>query len=265
MPRRLPIDPNLRAYYGRPTPGRWLIFWAGFTFETFTRRRLSRVVKWRLGEARLEVKGLENLPEGAGFVLAANHYHGWPAFDVVGAVFAAASRGRPDVADRLAIIVGRRERVRQGKPPIPARLTRRLLNFAYQRWSANVERLPLGNQRASIQTLREWRSRARQQPTLVFPEGKARLQFGLVRPGAGRWCARLGVPVVPVGVWYYEGGWQVRIGKPIEWARRAELHDVQLGLAIADLLPPEIAPRWQNGLAQWRAAHEISVVLAKEK
>jgi hypothetical protein len=41
----------------------------------------------------------------------------------------------------------------------------------------------------------------------------------------------------------------------MRWARRSDLRDVQLGVAIAALLPPELAPRWLPLLERWRVAH----------
>ncbi len=258
MPRSSTIEPKLKPYYGKPSFGRWLLFWLGFVIETFTRRRLSQLVRLRLGRAQLELTGLANLPPTGNFVLAVNHYNGWPTLDVIAAVYAAANRVRPDQADRYAIIVGRRERTRTTPPPLPARLIRRVINLAFQRWEANAARLPLGNRRSSIQTLREWRTRVKRQPTLVFPEGKARLQFGLVRSGAGRWLGAVGVPVVPVSIWWYAQAWHIRFGPPINWSHRPELHDIQLGLTLANLLPPELAPTWQDSLARWRETHRFA-------
>ncbi len=92
----------------------------------------------------------------------------------------------------------------------------------------------------------------------MFPEEGARASralFADIRPGAGRWLASLAVPVVPVGVFRSDEGWRVAFGPPVRWSSRAELRDVQLGLAIASLLPPDLAPRWLPLLERWRAAH----------
>ncbi|HEX2913074.1 MAG TPA: 1-acyl-sn-glycerol-3-phosphate acyltransferase [Chloroflexia bacterium] len=256
MPRKLPAHPHLRAYYSKPPIGRWLYFWFGFLLETLTKRRLARLVKLRLGKTPLSPpQGLEKLPATGTFVLAANHFSGWPVIDVIPAILTAANRQRPDLADDYLIIVGRRE-PRRSNPPLPARLSRKVINFAFARWSKNVIRLPLDNRQVSIKFLREWRTRVQKQPVLVFPEGKARLEFGPVRAGVGRWFSNLDVPVVPVGIWWHENTWHVRIGPAIEWSSRNELHDFQLGLAIANLLPPELATRWQKALNEWRATHQ---------
>ncbi len=251
MSRKLPPNHPLIEYSARPGLGRWLVFWPGYTFETLTRRRLSRIVKWRSWGIRVEVQGLENIPKGPGFILAANHYRGWPVLDVIAVIFKTVRLGRPELANNCAVIIGERERRQPSPPPLPARLLRRGYRWMYRRWALNTALLPLDNRRASVKTLREWRIRVQHQPMLVFPEGKARLEFGLLRRGSGRWAASLGVPVVPVGVWWHKAVWQVRIGRPVNWSPRNELHDVQLGLGIAHLLPPELAPRWQKGLSQW--------------
>jgi len=49
--------------------------------------------------------------------------------------------------------------------------------------------------------------------------------------------------------------WRVVFGAPLDWGPDRRLRDVQLGLAIAELLPVEVAPRWQGMLERWRAAH----------
>jgi len=120
--------------------------------------------------------------------------------------------------------------------------------------------IPLDNPRSSIALLRAWRHRVGRQPALVFPEGRARLRFGAMRPGSGRWLAALAVPTQPVAVWWQHGHWQVRIGAAVQWSARADLHEEQLGPAIADLLPVELAQAWQHSLTRWRAAHRAASV-----
>jgi hypothetical protein len=50
----------------------------------------------------------------------------------------------------------------------------------------------------------------------------------------------------------------------VRWSRRAELHDLQIGLAIADLLPDDLAGSWRDNLARWRALHGRSPVAPVE-
>lgn len=230
-------------------------FWAAFARETLGRRRLAILARLRLaGTGPVQARGLRRLPAVGTFTLAANHNGSRPALDTIAAALIAANRVRPDLAARYLLVVGRRAPTRRARTPA-ARLYRRLLLYVYVRWAQHVLRIPLGNQRASITALRRWRARARRQPCLVFPEGRAHQTLGPMRLGAGRWLAALGVPIVPVAVWYQEGAWQVRFGPPIHWSRRADLRDVQLGLAIAALLPPDRARGWAPALAAWREAH----------
>ena len=76
-----------------------------------------------------------------------------------------------------------------------------------------------------------------------------------MRPGVGRWLRGLGVPAVPVAVWWGGDRWNVAFGAPLVWSGRRDLLDLQLGLAMAELLPRELAPTWSGVLEQWRAAH----------
>jgi hypothetical protein len=188
------------------------------------------------------------------FVLAANHHSARRTLDVIAATLAAANQARPDLANRYLLVSGRRGRDSRELPAL-GRLFRLAVNWALLRWGRHLVRIPLGNSHASIASLREWRLRARRQPSLVLPEGRGRLSFGAVRPGSGRWLATFGVPVLPAGVWWEGEQPRVRFGAPIIWAGRSELHDAQLGLAIANLLPSEYAPAWQEALIRWRAAH----------
>jgi hypothetical protein len=163
---------------------------------------------------------------------------------------------RPDLAGRYLLVAGVRERGPNARPPLD-RAWRELVALAFRRWQGNAIRIPLGNDRTSVAQLRGWRRRAAWQPALVFPEGRARRRFGRVRPGSGRWLASLGAPVVPAGVWREaDGGWRVRFGAAVSWSHRPDLRDLQLGLAIAGLLPAELAPDWQPALAAWHAAHQ---------
>ncbi len=268
-----PLDHAPRLYATparRPLSRRWLaasrvpLFWTSFLLESGGRRRLAPLVRRRLGTAwPPQAHGLAHLPSTGTFVLAANHYGGRRALDTIAAILAAANEARPDLADRYLLITGQRVRPASRGTPLLARLSRMLVGLAFRRWARHTLRLPLGNTQrhpsgrssASIAVLREWRRRAALQPSLVFPEGRARLAFEALRPGAGRWLATLGVPVLPVGVWWADGVPHVRLGAPMRWSHRAELRDAQLGLAIAALLPSELVPAWAPAMARWRAAH----------
>lgn len=237
-----------------PGLGAWasLCFWARAAFETIARRRLSRLVRGRLAARTLDASGVDAVPRTGTFVLAVNHYHAGRTLDVIAAVLSAAGRARPEVCDECVIVVGQRA-LRRGS--WWARAMRWIAQAPLRRWSRNIVRVPMGNGAPLVTALREWRRRAEAHPALVFPEGVARGELGSIRPGAGRWLARMPTPTLPVAAWQVGETWRVIVGEPIRWANRADLHDVQLGLAIAELLPPELCPQWRELLARWRAAH----------
>ncbi|MEI7554830.1 1-acyl-sn-glycerol-3-phosphate acyltransferase [Candidatus Chlorohelix sp.] len=249
----------LHAYYAPKVWWRVALFWVWYTLATIIYPRLSSLVFFRrLVDKPVQVEGLENLPTVGSFVLTANHYRGAITLDVIAAIYAVVQQARPEFKEEFILVVGQRPSKRKKKPPIPSRLTKKLINYAYQRWSKNAVRITLGNECASIKALREWKLRVKQNPALVFPEGKARLVFGNIRPGAGRWLNSLGLPIIPVGVWWHNGGWHVRIGKPLIWSARSELFEVQLGLNIAALLPQELTGQWSNKLKLWQEVHRVA-------
>lgn len=221
-----------------------------FLFQTITRQRLSRVARARIGRrSPVTIAGIIHIPAAGNFVIALNHYGGASVFDLLAWTMDAVRQDRPDTADRWLLIVGQRERK---APTRIARLVAWVIDLVFSRWSEHTARIRLGNEAVSIRALRDWRGGAARQPVLVFPEGRAALQLASVRPGAGRWLAALGAPVIPVGIWCKDGLPQMQIGAPINWTHRSELRDAQLGLAIADLLPPDLAPRWQSALRRWK-------------
>lgn len=239
----------------RPFKG---LFWLRFAYETLGPRRVRAVVAARLRTETVKAsRALDLLPEGA-FILAVNHYSGRAAFDTAAAVLSALADARPDAVERMLIVVGKREYTRGNRFQRGVyRLSQWIVGHIFRRWRAHVLRIPLGNLQPDAAGLREWR--IRNQPALVFPEGKAGLSFGAIRPGAGRWLAALNLPVVPVGVWWRQGeGWSIRFGAPLVWTHRRDLRDLQLGLAIAALLPEALASGWQADLYRWRAAHQAS-------
>jgi hypothetical protein len=245
----------LSPFFG-PRPLK-LSFWLRLALETAGQRRVRRLVEARMRDERLVVvDGLACIPVAGAFVLAVNHYSGRPAFDTAGAVLSALARVRPDSVDQMTVIVGqKRITPRNRVQAFTFRLVRGGVDAVFRRWDAHAIRIPLKNPEPTPAGLREWRERAK--PVFVFPEGKAGVAFGAIRRGAGRWLASLGQQVVPVGVYWKSGeGWTVRFGPPMDWTHRADLRDVQLGLAMAALLPAALAPGWQADLARWRAAHQ---------
>jgi hypothetical protein len=136
------------------------------------------------------------------------------------------------------------------------RWLRATAGWFFGRWRANVLRIRTGNGGVpGVAALRAWRKRAATGPTLVFPEGVANRELGSMRAGVGRWLCGLDVPIVPVAVWWKSDQWNVAFGAPLLWTPRRDLRDVQLGLAMAELLPRELAPAWSALLDDWREAH----------
>jgi len=231
---------------------RWwraLSFWASMAWGTVAGPRVANLARQRLAGQRLEVEGLSCLPPSGTFILAANHLRGAETLSAVAAIVIATGRTRPELADRFLVIIGRPAQLPH---PRPSRLSRWANRYVCRRWADHVFVLTGEDGRPSLQALREWRRRASDQPVIVLPEGMNSSSFGEVRPGAGRWLSGFAEPTIPVGVWTAPTGWQVRFGPALRWTPRAALRDVQLGLSIALLLPPEVAPDWQEDLRRWQ-------------
>jgi hypothetical protein len=236
-----------------------LRFWFMLAKETLKERSILPLSREMLDP--FFPQELENLPEEGSFVLAVNHTNVRWTPRLLASVHHATIQRRPDLAKEWIVITGTRE-PRLEKLPYRwqrrfAVTVKRLADRIFERWSYNCIRIPMADERLSLRAMREWRSRAKQQPSLVFPEGRGAMTFKEVRRGSGRWLANIGVPVLPVAAWWDEArnGWILDFGAPIEWAADPALHDLQLGLAIAEALPPEEAPDWQEALGRWHAAH----------
>lgn len=247
----------------RPTFIAWVRFWFVAIAETLGARRFGRVLDARVGARAMDVIGSEHVPREGAFVFAVNHYHAGLTLDVIAATLRAASAVRPRIDDECAVVTGHRIPLQSARSPGRLVLTMRwLAGRFFARWSANVVRIRIGAAQGvfGLAGMRAWQTRARAGPTLVFPEGVANGDLVTMREGVGAWLASFGVPVVPVGVCWSEGRWRVEIGAPMQWAKRRDLRDVQLGMAIAALLPEELAPAWRDLLARHRAAHAPSAV-----
>ena len=246
--------------------GLWatLRFWARVALETVGARRLSRVLEQRLRGRGVLSSGLEHVPARGPFVLALNHGHAHLTVDLIAAAVLSAEPARTDarLADEVCLVVGRRPP--RASPSRWRRLLRATTDRVLRAWEARVLALPaLGAEAAlaaGLAQLRAFRRVAGVRPVLVFPEGVARGAFGDIRAGAGRWLGGLAAPTVPVAVWWSEpdDAFRVVVGARVAWAPRAELRDLQLGLAIAALLPESEAPEWQALLARWRGVHAAS-------
>lgn len=239
----------------------WLRFWAIAIVETLGARRFARVLAARLHGRALDVSGAEHVPADGAFVFAVNHYHAGLTLDVIAATLRAASEARPGIDSECAVVAGHRVRSTHN-PGRVLRAVRWLAGRFFARWNANVVRIRIGAEEGvfGLAGMRAWQTRAKAGPTLVFPEGVAHGDLVTMREGVGAWLASFGVPVVPVGVCWSDGRWRVEIGAPMQWAKRRDLRDVQLGMAIASLLPEELAPAWSAMLARHRAVHSPRVV-----
>jgi hypothetical protein len=245
----------------RPDKGapRWRFWWL-FLWQSLTGRDLLPLSR-EMADAFV-VRGLENIPATGVFTIAVNHTMRRWTPRLLATLHQATLSHRPDLARDWLVIVGYREANIEGRPWWVRRLVktvRAVYGWLHQRWDYNVLRLPMGNNRNSVEALRDWRERAPRQPAVVFPEGRGKDTFEEIRAGAGRWLAMLGVPVLPVSMWWEATAnrWQIVIAPPIEWSEDASLHDLQVGLEIALGLPAEEAPSWQTALAAWENAHTV--------
>lgn len=241
-------------YQLKPTVRNLLALGLSFVFESVTSRSLSRLVRRKVAGQSIRVSGLGNLPETGVFVLAANHSRSGMTIGLAAAVMTAAGHARPDLDDAYMLVAGQRAR-REQVASVMARTARSIGERLRRLWARHLLVVLMENDRPDIKSLREWRRRCRLQPSVVFPEGKAGHEFCPVRQGCGKWLASLPVPTVPVGAWWFESAWHIRFGRPIEWSRRADLHDLQLGLTIASLLPADLTSDWQECLQRWQIAH----------
>lgn len=223
--------------------------WLKLILVTLTTLKFSHLLKLgAFSRGVVSVEGLEHIPVGVPYTLAVNHFGGAGTTRVLGYTLKALSMKDPQAVDKLVVITGRRSSMDSPGNMIK-RSVRWLVNWGFARWSDNVLRISLDEEQ-SIKALRSWRKVAATRPTLVFPEGKARLNFGALRPGSGLWLRNLNVPVVPVAVFVEDGKWRVSFSKPIKWCKDMELSDAQLGLAIARMLPGALTPVWNKALAR---------------
>jgi hypothetical protein len=246
----------------RPRGAPTLRFWVIFFWQTFFGQRDLRPLSREVADPYI-VQGLENLPRDGVFTVAVNHNMRRWLPRLLASIHAAAAEIRPDLAADWLVIVGYRHAKIAGRPAWQQRYiltVRGVVDYLWRRWSHNALRLPMANKerdKVYIESLRIWKNRAQNQPTVVFPEGRGSQVFEEIRPGAGRWLAGLGVPVIPASVtWDEEAGrWHIVFGPAVRWSPNPRLHDLQLGLEIAYGLPSEAAPDWQNDLQRWRDAH----------
>lgn len=240
-------DP-LARYRSRVGVISFFLSWLKLALVTLTTLKFSHLVKLgAFSKGRVCVEGLEHLPAG-NYVLAVNHFAGAGTTRVLGYTLKALAMKDPQAVDKMVVVTGRRSSMDNPGNMIK-RSVRWLVNWGFARWSDNVLRISLDEEQ-SIRSLRSWRKVAASRPTLVFPEGKARLTFGALRPGSGLWLRNLNVPVVPVAVVCENGSWKVSFGKPIRWCEKEHLSDAQLGMSIARMMPSALTPVWNKALAR---------------
>jgi hypothetical protein len=169
------------------------------------------------------------------------------AVGLIAAVLTSLKERRADLVDEVVILAGVRDTVPHRN--ILQRWGRAIYKWANCRWSKNLVHIPMAGNKMSARALLEWRKKAGNKPSLVFPEGIARRYFSDVRENSGTWLSTMPSPTIPVAVWYEQGAWHVYFGKPISWDADRALHDLQLALHIARLLPTELlSTQWQEFL-----------------
>ena len=246
---------HLNPYVTKYKWHQMLTFWVRFAIETASGPCLSRLMHNKPGRQQIDVAGFDNLPGEGVFVLAVNHFSGGMSLGVIAALLETVNIRRPDLRDKYMLVVGKNVHSNKRGDTKLFKVVQGIARWLYQRWAGSVIHIPTGNCQPSIASLRKWRLMAQHQPIIVFPEGKTSLRFGDIRKGASRWLSSFQIPTVPVGVWWYENRWCIRFGKQLEWSRRSDLRDIQLGLSIAVLLPADLACTWQHDLKRWRQAH----------
>lgn len=244
---------GLDAYRARVSVFYFMLAWCKLILVTLLNRpRFSHLLGvFTLGTGPVRVEGLHNLPQQGSFVLAVNHFGGAGTMRVLALILQSMQERRADAVDELLIVTGRRQSIDVSARGLRS-LMRKLVGWGFGRWRENVLRISLddGGQSQSVASLRQWRKLAACKPSLVFPEGQARLTFGEIRHGAGLFLRSLDVPVIPVAAYFADGQWTIAFGKQVRWCKRLELSDAQIGLSIARLLPAPLTPVWNKALAR---------------
>jgi hypothetical protein len=242
-------DARWREQLSQPTRAlRLLRIGTALAFGSFERLRAAATP----APLRISAAGLNHIPSNGGFVIAANHFSGAMSLVCVAAIVQAVSRVRPKAKEHVLLIAGQRLNGDVAAPRSnPARL---IANKVLGRWHTHLLRIPWRNPQASPAKLREWRKRCGNAISIVLPEGRNGLRLGDMRRGSGRWLARMPVHTVPCACWHEDGHWCVRFGGAIAWAADDTLHDLQLGLNLARLLPAALRVHWQADLDEWLAS-----------
>jgi hypothetical protein len=236
----------------RPRPLSLLWDWLVLLWVTITSASAAMLFRRLSRRYPVRCEGAQRLPERAGYVLALNHFSDGATGAVVRAVIDAVIEARPTHVERVLMVGGRRERARRsGVARAVATVGAAISRWFRARWSEHFVVISMAGTRADWGALRQWQRRARDRVSVVFPEGIAGFELGAIREGAGRWLATMGVAVHPCAVWFDGERWTVRIGPAVRWARSKRVHDAQLGIAIAQLLPEPLQGAWRSDLERW--------------
>ncbi|MBL8685164.1 MAG: hypothetical protein JNK05_38660 [Myxococcales bacterium] len=233
----------------RPAWWRFALDLARFVLATAVAPSARRVWSWLSREGPPSVLGAENVPIREAYVLALNHFSDGASGAVVLAALDAVASVDPSAIDRVLLVAGRRDRPIQSTfRRMVRQFGRHVAGWIRRRWREHLVVLSMEGSRADLGALRAWRRLALERVSVVYPEGIARVSLGAMRPGVGQWLASLGVKTVPCAVWFDDGRWNVRIGRPVAWTKNARARDAQLGLALAALLPEALQGDWTEDL-----------------
>lgn len=224
---------------------------ARMVLATLVRPSARTLWSWLSRPRRVRADGVDHVPRDGAYVLAINHFSDGASGAVVLAALEAASTVDPTVIDRVLLVAGGRERPTQSKAAqIARRIGRAIAAFTRRRWSEHLVVLSMEGTRPDWGALRSWQRVASERVSVVYPEGIARVTLGPMRPGVAKWLASLAVATVPCAVWFDDGVWNVRFGRPLSWSKNRRALDAQLGLAVAALLPEALRGDWAHDLAR---------------
>lgn len=237
--------------------------WLVLAWVTLTSASIATLLRRLSRPDPVRVEGAEHLPERPAYVLALNHFSDGATGATVRAALDAVRDARPTHIERVLMVGGRRERARRTViSRMFARVGGAVARWVRARWREHFVVISMEGTSSDWGALRAWKRVARERVSVVFPEGIAGYELGAMRDGAGRWLAVMGVAVVPCAVWFDGVQWVVRVGAPVRWAANKRVHDAQLGLAIASLLPENLRGEWSSDLERWRRARADSTAFS---
>src|SRR5258708_13150078 len=150
-----PTNPTLDQFNGRYSWRKILSFAALFVWESFTGRKLSRLMQCQIGKPQVEVYGEDNLPVDGVFTLAVNHFKNGQSLGVVSAVLTSAGERRPELKDKYLLVVGLRVSARARNNAMVRWISRSVAACIQRRWTKNLIHIPTENDPPSISYLRD--------------------------------------------------------------------------------------------------------------